>query len=434
MERLHIPLGSSPIATRRPRWVVWLLGVVALFLLVFVGTNWWFGRADIGRAAPDGTDIVVRLQPGPSAWQNVIQTLGNIPAVSGRGLTLKDLAPSIQGEFAFFVNSDGSWSLGIRSSTKLLPQAMLDAQGISVQNAGSGLYLLSNSTQSIVPLRLPSPSFWQRDWFGPTIGTVYVQNDTGWIAGRLQTEKIGWNMTFPKMVAASFPWKNLPTGTIAALATPTFSKTLDFSQGAATLDDFLKNFNIPSFQGITSDLLQKQGLVLLTKDASGSGFLLAGPASSISQSDGQQLIAMASALQNPQTQSWTLPDATTAEEIIADPSATTINQKTINGTNVLETKAGVDNSFLFAQNKNQYALSNRNDLLTYWLDGGTTGSSLSTDCPHANGLFVSLPDISTLAQSDVTSESTNLVQMISSHFTDIGMKNSLITSSITFCY
>lgn len=171
------------------------MGVFALLTLLIVWriSVLWFTRDSILNAAPDSTIFAVEFQITPKTWPIVKDFLENVPLVSNRSLDIEDIARFTHGDLAIFVTHDGTRAVAIRAKIESLPTDLLEAYGITIQEAGSGIILLS---QTLLPIGgidsevhhsfLPSSSTW--------LGRVLIP-DAGF-SGSMIWKQRGLEMTF----------------------------------------------------------------------------------------------------------------------------------------------------------------------------------------------------------------------------------------------
>lgn len=432
MERLNIPLSYHSTTTRPSRRVVWLAG--AFLLLAWIVSSRWFTRPDVGRAAPDGTQAIIRLQPGSEHWADVLDVVGDWPAVAGRGLTLRDLAPYTQGDLTLYFSADGDWNTAIRTSADKLPHALLDNQGIVVEDAGGGLFLLNDRFQPLVNVALGHPAPWLSSLFGRTLGDVYLRQGNAWVAGRLEGGKSGWNLRLPSVKLARLPWKTLPADTLAAIATPFPVQDLDMTGITGRMDALLGRLDVPPVQTLIDGVTNGHGFALLSRDAHGLGLLLSGPSNTVSPEDGKRLLAAAGALQTPSLKSWTLPDQTVTQELEVDPSAVSIEERTLFGTQVIQAKTRPDEAWLFATKTPAYAFSNRETLMTDWLSGKSEGTALKSTCSVNGAAFLNLRGLFAVSASSLDHQEANIVRLASERFEHITISSGLFSTLVQLCF
>ena len=343
MQRLNIPLDRSIHATRPHRRVVWILALCAPALSAFFIAGWWFERPDVGTLAPEGTQLIFRLQPGASQWETVLGAIGHLTAVSDRALTLRELAPYSAGELSVYVDTEGRRSTAIRCTPDRIPHALLDAYGIAVQSADNGLVLLTDRVRPTEKNDLPRP----KPWIGfGRIGTVFLREQNGWKSGILTAQEHGWSIRLPKQTLPASPFPHLPKETVAFLATPASTKDIELSGVTERMESILAPFDLPALNVFSQELLQHKGGIVLTKQGDGFSFLLGGRGGDVSEDGWKKLLLAAAAFRHPKTQAWTLPDDTKAQEIRVDPSTVTMEERTGLGSRVLQVRLMAEEKLL----------------------------------------------------------------------------------------
>ncbi|GEM_PF-6357482 len=432
MQNLHIPLGR-PHTTRPLRRVVWLAALLPIFL-VYLGSLWWFTRPDIGNVAPEGTVLIVRLMPSQKYWNDVASVIGELPIVSGHGLSVRSLIPYTHGDLTLFIGEDGRRSAALRTKAGQIPRALLDSQGISVQQAAPDLFLLGDHARPFMPISLSRPSFWLFSFGAHSLGYVHIRLGDTWLSGRLQANASGWQILIPHLPLPSLPWRTLPENTIAAMATPVLTKDFNISGITGRMDALLSHFDIPLISGLTDKLLQNHGLMLITQDNDGLGMLMSGMANQLSTEDQKHILTVASALKNPVGKRWILPDNTSATELNADPSGITIDEKTLFGTTVLQAKARSNETLLIASHDNQYALTNREPLILAWIGGKIDKPMTAGSCRIDNSSYLNLQKLFAVSSPSLQYTQENSMRMLAEQFSEISIRNSFIFSIIQMCF
>lgn len=434
MQRLSIPLGHSQ-TTRPSRRVVWLLATLAGLLAVLGLANLWLGRLDIASTAPEGTQMVVRLQPGRGNWPLVLQTIGDIPAVSGRGLTLREVAAHSSGDIALFVNKDGRISTAIRAKASQLPHTLFDAYGISIQPMGRNLSLLADREQPLSRLSLGRP-WGMAPWgvFSRTIGSVHVYTGNQWVNGSLLAGPDGWEWLLPRLPLSRLPWKGFPPNTVVALATPATADGLDLSGVTARMDALLAPFDVPSLGQLANNLVSGGGLIVLTERENGWGYLLSGPNAHLDVEAQRRLLTTSIALKNPQKRTWTLSDGSTTQELRADPSAVTLEDRVVFGTHVLTGQITPNDSIFLADQQGYYAIGNDFDIISAWISKSFTGAPKPDRCHDGSHGYINLRSLFTHSASSLTMQKDQIMRLVAERFEHISFKNTPFFTSIKLCF
>lgn len=434
MQRLSIPLGRSS-TTRPSRRVVWLLATLGGLLLVLCVANWWFGRLDIASTAPEGTQLVFRLQPGSKHWPRVLQTLGDIPVVSGRGLTLHDVAAHTSGDIAIFVGEDGRISTAIRADAGQLPHALFDAYGISIQSTSRHLSLLVDREQPLTRLSIRRP-WGMAPWtiFSHPVGSAHLRIDNRWVNGSLLVDKNGWELLLPRLPLSKLPWKSLPPQTVLALATPALASNLDLSGITGRMDALLAPFDVPSLSQLANNLVKGGGLLVLTERPNGWGFLLSGPNTYLNIEDQRRLLTTSIALKNPQKRTWTLVDGSTTQELRADPSAVTLEDRVVFGTHVLTGHPGPEESLFLADKNGKYAIGNDFDTISAWLSTSFASASKPDRCHDGSHGYIHLRSLFAHSSASLPMQKDQIVRLLSERFEHIALKNTPFFTSVKLCF
>ena len=144
MSHLRIPLSRNPETTRRRKRVVWLIYAHAgLFILLLGALSYTYNRDTLYRATPESTNITMHFTPNQTTWPLLLQEFSDIPLVSNRALTLRDVSPYIEGEFTWFFLSNGERAFAMKCDDKHLPTSLFEQQSLVVQNPTSSIYLVS---------------------------------------------------------------------------------------------------------------------------------------------------------------------------------------------------------------------------------------------------------------------------------------------------
>lgn len=322
----------------------------------------WFTRDTVFLAAPVGTMAEIRFTPGKNDWETLLSYFGDTPLISGRALSLRNIAPITNGEFAVFIGEDGRTSVAIRS--KGIPEDMLDSMGIVVQSPSKTVYLLSDR---ILPL--------QTDPSSPNGISRLIRTQDGELRLfpkgegksvsypiRLSHEALSIRLNGEKTVAA--PWKFIPEGTLLALSTPewTENETLPIlSQVTEVWGERIKE--------VFSPILDKQGkkssLFLWRGSAEGKPILISGDTSE-DPSGLQAVLRVLAAASEPNTRTLTLPDTTNVKEWYADPSSVSVETLTRSGVPVYRA-VGDLSTYFAAQKEGRFVLTNTDAALSLWL-------------------------------------------------------------------
>lgn len=433
MQRLNIPLDRSIHATRPYRRVVWLLALVAPPLAAFFIAGWWFERTDIGAMVPEGTELIVRLQPGTEGWEPVLQAIGHLTAVSDRSLTIRALAPYSAGEIIIYADKTGRRSAAIRTQENQIPHALLDTYGIAVQASGNGLAVLTDRVRPTEKRSLPRPT----PWLGlGRIGSIYLKSAEGWDAGVITTNKNGWSIRLPRQSLPKNQFSQLPTGTVAFLATPVSTTEVEISGVTERMESILAPFELPSLDLFGKELLKNEGGITIVTRENTLAFLLGGKGTSLGETEWGNVLRAAAAFQHPKTQPWTLSDGTNAEEIRVDPSTVTLEERTLLGSKVLQARPTPTETLLLAlQTDGRYAFSNDEALLMAWLGQKPEESNATGACERSRpSAYADLETLYAFSGTDLNFHQPNLVRDLSQTFRAVSLKNSWFSSVFLLCF
>lgn len=433
MQRLNIPLDRSIHATRPYRRVVWLLALITPPLAAFFMAGWWFERTDIGTMVPEGTELVVRLQPGKNGWGPVLQAIGHLTAISDRALTLRTLASYSAGEIIIYVDKTGRRSAAIRTKESQIPHTLLDTYGIAVQASGSGLIVLTDRLRPTEKISLPRPS----PWIGRgRIGVIYLKTDGDWEAGTITASKEGWSIRLPRQSLPKNQLSRLPTGTVAFLATPVSTTEIEISGVTERMESILAPFELPSLDLFGKELLKNEGGIAIVKHENTFAFLLGGKGANLGEAEWGNILRAAAAFQHPKTQPWTLSDGTKAEEIRVDPSTVTLEERTVLGSKVLQARPTPTETLLLAlQTDGRYALSNNESLLMDWLGQKSAEHQTERTCERGHpSAYMDLETLYAFSSSDLTFHQPNLIRDLSQTFHTVALKNNWFSSVFLLCF
>ncbi len=433
MERLRIPLHRNRYTTRLPRRVVWLFGFLGACVLL---GGWGTGavilsRDTVSSAAPEHTQFVVHLGLNRGVYNSVIDRFGDFPLISNRSVRLSDLAPYIYGEISLFIESDGHRSVAIRTGKDGIPGEFLTAHALIEQQVGTSTLLLSDKLSApggwepastlVFPFSLP----WHK-----RIGTLYSPLETSQASSGLYLSKQGIDVSLhDKWPENNDPLPTFPKGTFALLSTPVMTNV---SVGTVTqaIDQL-----IPPNEGITStailsDVLTQPGQVILTKTDTGTGYLFTTHSPTWTTEARETLLKTVASVAVPQEKAWELPDNTRVMELIVEPSSITTEEITLSGT--LVQRVATTHGFIYSAEKNGVSvLTNREELLTFWLDA-TTAETTEMNC-RGTSLYLSLQDWLSTATSGPKDRTFTLVQSLSTVFPTISVENTFGGSTMHLC-
>ncbi|TAK04222.1 hypothetical protein EPO34_03690 [Patescibacteria group bacterium] len=423
MKNLGIQLGTSQ-TTRHRRVVSWrIMAAVLCFAMTWGVSGAWFGRDTLSAAAPEGTIAVARFTPRGGSWDVMGRTLGAFPLISNRSLTVLDIRPFVQGEFAIFFGPDGRRSLAVRSDDRHMPMAALDSQGIVVERIKRHVFLLSDQPQPIhgMPVRrawnIP-PAAWSgsRDigsfsTADDLVGTMYVTRDAS-----LEI----------RFLPKGLPSMSIPAyeGIIAYVATPLLPN-LDLRWLSPSLSQLGVPLRGPEAESI-STWTSGPGAILLGKN---DRYLFSIEKSRLDGFAAQDVLRLSAAMQSPTTKDWLLPDNTKASEIIADPGKTTVESVVMAGHEVLGVLVRNGTILQTTEDRGNILFSNDPDLLQSWI----TESPRSQTACGGNVLFVDLPALVGLSAMFPDTIQPSVLSELAREFASVSVNNNWMQTTITFC-
>ncbi len=416
MARLNIQLSRhGHTTTRRPRWVVWILGVCVLGFIFLQLTSHWFSRSELLIATPNDTQLILEFHATPR-YQPSIQTLfQTTPLISNRSITLTDLLPSMRGKFAIFVLNNGSTAVALKTKKELLPTELLDAHRIVVQDISPSVFLLSEKLLPVSPIKPKGSllSWMVPDLFGTRIGTIRLPKED--VFGSINLSESTLKLTLANLIFT--PLKHsLPTETTSYLSTQVLPNTV--------IDALLDN-------STNADLLKQafsnQSWVFLTKHNESKGVLIWSENPLVF--DREQLMKQLSANLNPSILEKTLQDGSIIKEIVINPDLGSIEEVTIQGKLFLHSKSEKGEEFYLSKDGELLFANNEIDLRSF-LDG--SGDKPQKFC-GSNLLGSTTTSILTDEQTILNHESPSLVRTIFQEFTAIGAKTRINSVEFTLC-
>ncbi len=424
MQRLNIPLSRNHKTTRRNRWVVWKLVFIAVLVLFFFSVSKaFFQRNTLMQAAPDGTTTALFLTPNDSNRPIINELIGTIPLITNRSITLDDLEPYAHGRIAVFFGANGTRSVALRATKQDLPLQKLDGSHVNVQEVKKGLLLLSETLQPISGMHVK--------WNWHQLLPIFRKKSLGTLvfaeslrpAPLLATEDhVEISMRDKEIPKKSSPL--LPPNTIGFISTPLFA---GFSQNSSDLfsnlvDPVLNN----SLLSYTNTLFSNNGLVVLSKDDNGLGFLIESTSQEYDKNLRIQLLKTISSLQNPNILTKTLQDGSVVREISVDPGAVSVEERTILGIQTLRTKTQSKGSYLLSS-EGDFVFSNNEALLRFSLEK-EKNSALVSFC-DGNAIGADVRELISQHQNNFEHYTPSLLRVMSQQFNKFGAEkkgNSLI--------
>ena len=155
----------------------------------------------------------------------------------------------------------------------------------------------------------------------------------------------------------------LPPETIAYLSTPNWTN-IDIQPFVTAVTQLLGPLDQPSFQTFSQALTQS-GLILLTEETEGTGFLIV---STLSTEEIKEFLRIWASLTSPTLRKNTLPDQSVIQEILVDPSAISLEETTIEGKLLWRANGRNGKEFLaVALEPGETLISNKKSLIRWYL-------------------------------------------------------------------
>ncbi len=403
------------------------MGFCAIVLFVFIqqATILWFTRNTVFVAAPEATQIAVQLILNKKTWPVLQRALAQTPLISNRSLTVEDILPYTQGEMGWFFGQDGSRSIAIHTQPEKLPKELLDSEHIVVQQVSNHTFLLSEKLQPISGIKANGISSKWIPSLKTQIGEFYdrEQNHRTSIYATKQGLSIDLDIKYPEKY--TFDQKEIPTDASLVLSTPVLPSTLSHTQ-IDQFDQFVNPLIGHSLNDLVSSILSKKG-ILFTKNP--SSFLLSSE-TSIKEADRIRFLQTAIVLKNPTIQAKTLPDKTSVQEFIADPTTVSIENRTVSGKEFF--RAGNGSESLFLSKDRSFILSNNEEMLRDWLNKDQKKkSSLSCDADIA---FVDMKNLFANDSFTKINNDADIFRLLFSKFHSISLKRNRNKVILNICY
>ncbi|MFH1253183.1 MAG: hypothetical protein V1664_02520 [Candidatus Uhrbacteria bacterium] len=361
MPSLNIPLYTNQrtrlsIRSRRVLWVV-LLGLIFCFL-VFLTSNLWFNRDSLSAFAPKETLATIHLTPTTKEWNKLITDFGDLSIITDRPLTIGDLANFKPSEAAIFILPEGKTAVALRTLEKNLPQDLLKAYGINLQKLGTNHWLLSSdpipfSTKGQTKFHISS--IWPK-----TFGYITVDKSVG----RITFSENGYFFALHEENTA-FALPFLPPETIAAVVLQK-DKPVNLTSLLNRFDQLIEPLKLLKSTDLMSEIQKENSLFLIAKSLENPNkidFLVETELNSGITASLMQTIAT---IQNPTINPLVLPDNSTAQEILVDPSKIELASEWLDGQEIKSAKIGNDKIFT-TQKDNKTLISSNITLLNEYL-------------------------------------------------------------------
>ncbi len=429
--QLHIQLGRTSRTTHHSRSLVWLR--VCLFVLLLAGTAQimfvWLNKNTVFIAAPDDVSTAIQLHINAHTIPILKKTLGNIPLISNRDITLEDLLPFTHGQLAWFFHQDGTRSIAIRSTQSEIPTTILDSKHIIVQKVEPNVLLLSEKLQPIsgISNNMGIQAFIPT--FDVLLGSYFEKGFTN--TQKITATKDQLHIPIPKnlSISSTNPTLYTPEGVYLVLSTPVLSNIFHIQGITRTFASLADPLLSESLGDIVNKLMDQNQMLALI-DTKPTSFLLV---SSFSPEFDKrsQLIRTILALTYPTTQQKTLSDGSILQEIAADPSLISLAEQTIEGKAFLQASSAT--SKLFISKDDQFIFSNSEETIRSWLQRREQQSTTPPLCDSNAGYI----NVDTFLQSEASTlieYSQDIMFLIAQHFQSIGLANHKNLTTIHLCF
>jgi hypothetical protein len=233
----------------------------------------------------------------------------------------------------------------------------------------------------------------------------------------------------PKRQIARLPKGWMPSNTILAMATP-FLTNIDMTSVTSAMDPILSPFGGLSVSGLADVLRDHQSMMLVTKSDKTSSFLLSIDSNVFDKERQQKILQTISALLDPHSRNFSLPDNSIASEIVVDPSLISIEETTISGLLVSRTaiKSG---SYLYGVERDvHYILTDSEELLTNTINGSKARTL--KNC-MGNSAFLDLREILALSAETKNSRVGGYLEEINQEYETIGIQQGTLYTTIQAC-
>jgi len=398
MSRLNIPFSSNSGTRHSTRsWrVLWLLiTILAVFAATTFLANLWFNRDSLSGFAPKGTVATIHLTPNQKQWERLLQDFSNVPIISNRSLTIKDLVNYKPSELSILVLPNNQTAVAIRTLEKNLPLDVLSSLDVTKQKLGSSRWLLSSEVIDFSQnhsTKLNFGSIWPNN-----LGTITLSG----VSGAISVQKTGYSFANQTKTNPSLWLPPLPTETIAAAVMPKNQNT-DFSNLFQRFGLLLNPLEIIQSQDLQQALKNADSLILLAKfeeTPEQTDFLIK---TTLDFSTVAKLIQTSAALQNPVEQPLLLPDGSTSQEIVINKNPAETETVTINGKNVNKISTKNGEIFYLTEENNSIIASNQKLLEDFLL---SSDQKKQTFCGSNQNLVFLNPDKlgSFMSQKDFSS-------------------------------
>lgn len=431
-QTLNIPFSRTNKTTRRPRRVVWQYGaVITVLLFLFTYFNiLWFERNTIFDAAPEDTVHAVQLLITQKTMPIIELSIGSIPLISERDLTVRELAPYIRGELGWFFHKDGSRSIAFHAKRSELPLELLDAKQIVVQEVVPGLFLLSKKLQPIgkFPKRRGLAGYIPK--INRHIGQ-YAQKDFTHTSSISFSKKRGQiTITLPKEKTTILPetLTYIPNKAYLVLSTPVFTNPEYISGTKLPFSSMIDPLLNTSFSEIMDEILKSKGKIIVSNVEKPS-FLISSQIE-MDENERTNLLRSILAIKSSEKRIFPLADLTLAHEFIADPDLVSLEERTIEGRS-FQHGISKQGSIFITQN-GDFIISDSEELIRDVLTLEHERNKI-LEC-DANIGFISLKDAVQQSFENPMSYSLHFMDLLNDSFRFVGINMKRHSLEINLCF
>ncbi len=431
MEKLNIPLSRHNKTTRRSRRVVWteiiliLIGIFVFFCL----TQIFFLKPKLQNLVPDGTQMIITINPNPSNIEIIEKLFGNMPLISDRSLTLKDLSPHIHGEMAVYIDAEGNRSIAIKTKPEYARFDLFKSLKIQTKQLNSNTILLSSSLLSVSEIKsdwslfylLPSLS-------GKYIGSLYLVDQD--VPGKIFTKDSQISIKMKKGVSKKPVVKNLPKNTIAYLEFPLAAEANPYDLFASKTG-LISELASQNFSELFKEIVESPGMLLLSEKGDSLGFTFFSHKTDEKEAFIAMLKAIASVHQ-PKQEAFKLNDGTFVTELSADPDLISIEEISFSGTKTQRVSLGSGNQLMLSEANNGFYLSNDESVLRFLIGKKDSNDQLLTVCDK-NTFWLSPKKLSDF-NSVFSFFSNNLFSGFLANFNEVGVVTKKYSTKINLCF
>lgn len=359
----------------------------------------------------------------------LLEDFGNLPLIKDQFITLKDIAPFLQGELAIYILEDGSSAIGIRSSKNLLPEHLLDQYGIVRKEVTQKIHILSSKPLNIEKRGRTSINI--KHLFPNILGRITIREGEVFKKGVISKNKKGYQ--FKVNTKNSLPIlekQTFPNSSIAAMTLD--SEEIRFSDALIEqLDRIVEPLGLLRLSDVFSEGMINSLTMFFNESEDGSldSFLL------LKQADEQfsvvNLLKTMASLQSPEIRSLPLPDGTFASEIIADPHKIVVEEFVFEGLSMNRVILNDGNIIISGKRDGDIFISTNEDLIHFWLNSEEKYDN--NYCSTKKSAFFRPSDIHTLFAKNSINAWPFAITTLSDSIKGISLGVAKKSISVSFC-